>query len=97
MLEIFFFKNHHIWKVQNKRLKKVPSQTKNASTFHGIIEKVLLICCQEWTQMEVADVFDTKYPEKNPIDHSTDKKLVKKTEREGICCGQTLMLCLSAS
>lgn len=47
--------------------------------------------------MEVADVFDTKYPEKNPIDHSTDKKLVKKTEREGICCGQTLMLCLSAS
>jgi hypothetical protein len=42
------------------------------------VEIVLLSGRQGWAQRQVADEFNARYPESNPITHSAVGKLVKK-------------------
>jgi transcriptional regulator len=49
-----------------------------ALTLDERVEIVLLIGRQGWTQRQVADEFNARHPERNPITHKAVGKLVKK-------------------
>jgi transposase len=54
-----------------------------ALTMDGRVEIVLLSGRQGWSQRQVADVFNARYPERNAITHSAVGKLVKKFKETG--------------
>jgi hypothetical protein len=49
-----------------------------ALTLDERVEMVILTGRQGWTQRQVADEFNARHPERNPITHSALGKLVKK-------------------
>jgi hypothetical protein len=48
-----------------------------------LVEIVLLNGRQGWTQRQVADEFNARHPERNPITHSAVGKLVKTFKETG--------------
>jgi hypothetical protein len=48
-----------------------------ALTLNDRVEIVLLSGSQGWTQRQVADEFNARHPERNPIAHSAVGKLAK--------------------
>jgi hypothetical protein len=60
------------------RLKLKVKRLKMALTLYERVEIVLLSGRQGWTQRQLADEFNARHPERNPITHSAVGKLVKK-------------------
>jgi hypothetical protein len=60
------------------RLKLKAKRLKMALTLDERVEIVLLSGRQGWTQRQVADEFNVRHPERNPITHGAVWKLVKK-------------------
>jgi transposase len=56
---------------------------KMALTLNERVEIVLLSGRQGWTQSQVADEFNARYPERNPTRHSAVGKLVNKFKETG--------------
>jgi transposase len=54
-----------------------------ALTLDERVEIVLLSGRQGWTQRQVADEFNARHPERNPITHSAVGKLMKKFKETG--------------
>jgi transposase len=54
-----------------------------ALTLDERVEIVLLSGRQGWTQRQVADEFNDRHPQRNPITHSAVGKLVKKFKETG--------------
>jgi hypothetical protein len=65
------------------RLKLKVKRPKMALTLDERVEIMLLSGRQGWTQRQVADEFNARHPERNPITHSTVRKLVKKFKETG--------------
>jgi hypothetical protein len=65
------------------RLKLKAKRLKMALTLDERVEIVLLSGRQRWTQRHVADEFNARHPERNPITHSAVGKLVKKFKETG--------------
>jgi hypothetical protein len=60
------------------RLKLNIKRLKMALALDKRVEIVLLSGRQEWTQRQMADEFNSKDPERNPITNSAVGKLIKK-------------------
>jgi hypothetical protein len=58
-------------------------KAKNGINTDERVEIVLLSGRQGWTQRQVADEFNGRHPERNPITHSAVRKLVKKFKETG--------------
>jgi transposase len=65
------------------RLKLKVKSLKMALKFDVRVEIVLLSGLQGWAQRQVADEFNGRHPERNPITHSAVGKLVKKLKETG--------------
>jgi hypothetical protein len=52
-----------------------------ALTLDERVETVLLSGRQEWTQRKVADEFNARHPERNPVTHSAEAKHGKAAEK----------------
>jgi hypothetical protein len=65
------------------RLKLKVKRLKIALTLDARMEIVLLSGRQGWTQRQVADEFNARHPERNPITHSAVGNLVKKFKETG--------------
>jgi hypothetical protein len=63
------------------RLKLKVKRLKMALTLDERVEIVLLSDRQGWTQRQVADEFNARYPERNPVTHSTVGKHGKAAEK----------------
>jgi hypothetical protein len=67
------------------RLKLKVKRLKMALTLDERVEIVLLSGREGWTQRQVADEFNARHPERNPITQSAVEKLVKKFKETGSC------------
>jgi hypothetical protein len=65
------------------RLKLKFRRLKMALTLDERVEIVLLSGRHRWAQRQVADEFNARHPERNPITHSAVGKLVKKCKETG--------------
>jgi hypothetical protein len=63
------------------RLKLKVKRLKMALTLDERVERVLLSGHQGWTQRQVADEFNARHPEINPITHSAVGKHGKEAEK----------------
>jgi hypothetical protein len=67
-------------------LKLKVKRLKMALKLDERMEMVLLSGHQRWTQRQVADEFNARHPERNPITHSAMGKLVKKLKKQNRIC-----------
>jgi hypothetical protein len=72
----FNYFSYFIYKLNIIRLKM-------ALVLDKRVEIVLLCGSQGWTQRQVADEFNARHPERNPITHSAVGKLVQKLKETG--------------